>query len=278
MKKIRLPLALLVLCTSLAFTLAACGSGNSTPALSQAGDSVKDVAKAMAVTNTQPVENQSSQPAGNACTQYKGKLDGRIPVTLELQMQDEIAYGTLVYDKVGTPIKLIGQESGENYYRIMEFEKSGNVTGIWNLSFDGNTASGDCFFPASRKSMTITLEGSGSGAAAEDLSTNNFKGDYYYQYGDEGASGSFTVISFDEGNLTYEISCVTGPPAYNIASIEEGEGVLMGNTLSYRNTDFGDCAFDIRFYKGFVAVQYMEGKNDCGFGHNAYVDGIFLRK
>ena len=210
---------------------------------------------------------------------WKGQINQKIPVTLDLQMTDDLAYGSLVYDKVGNSIQLIGQEEWEGNYRIYEFEASGNITGIWTLKFTDEEAEGTWFSPVTRESMPVLLNTSGTGGAATDLTHESVVGHYYYSYGEEGGSGSVDVTGFEEGNIFYELLCVTAPPATHIASLEEAEGIMMGNKVQVRmnEDEFIDCAFDIRFFKDFVVIDYVDDKMDCGFGHNAFVSGVFLK-
>ena len=93
--------------------------------------------------------------------------------------------------------------------------------------------------------------------------------------GDAGAAGGITVKNAG-GKLTYSIDCVNGPPGYHVATIEETEGTLEGDEITYNMAD-GDCQIVIRFFKGFAVVEHISGHYDCGFGMGAGVEGEYMK-
>lgn len=38
-----------------------------------------------------------------------------------------------------------------------------------------------------------------------------------------------------------------------------------------------NCEIRIQFFDGFAVVGYVDEKYDCGFGHNASVEGEFVK-
>lgn len=280
---IRKALSLFVLFSCLILTglLTSCGANSQSEKTSQetVTESETPVESTTAIEETEFIPTEKTNENGDFREAWKGEIDGKIPVTLELQMQDGLAYGSLVYENVGTPIKVIGINEFDATYRLYEFESDGNITGIWNVELDEEEGSGSWFSPATLESMPVLLTPAGQGAPETDLTAGDLMGEYDFSYGKEGNNGGLSVTGFEEGNVFYDLICVTAPPAYHIATVEEGEGVLMGNKIEVRWQDgeYMDCAFDIRFYKDFAVVNYVDEKRECGFGHNAYVDGVFLK-
>ena len=94
--------------------------------------------------------------------------------------------------------------------------------------------------------------------------------------GDPGAQGVLTVKQNGD-MVTFAFDCVSSPPGYNMAVIEDTEAPLEGNTVSYHSTEYGDCEFRIRFFKGFATVEHLNGHYDCGFGNAAGIEGQYIK-
>ncbi len=61
---------------------------------------------------------------------WKGFLNGKTPVFIHYQLDGNIIVGEITYlnTKNKLPITLLGTIDSDNNYRILEFEKSGNIT------------------------------------------------------------------------------------------------------------------------------------------------------
>lgn len=211
--------------------------------------------------------------------EYEGTLEGNIPIQLSFHQSDELVKGELIYKKVGKPITIIGTVDEGGYYRILEFGAKGMVTGILSGNFKSDAKNLSWFSPESRKSLKMELELKNKKEDNLDLAHNDILGDYRYEFGKDGALGNLKVNKVTKDSIYFDLSCLTQAPARNMATMEEAAMVINGNKISidYKEGEFYDCAYDILFYKDFAWIKYVDDRAECGFGHNAHVDGIFLK-
>jgi hypothetical protein len=212
---------------------------------------------------------------------WKGKIQGKIPVFLHFQVEDSILVGEIKYlnTKQKLPIKLIGQQMAGGLFRILEFEKSGNVSGIITGVIHGKEFNGEWFSPKSRKDLPISLTHNDTIIPSIDFAakTEDCYGEYRYQYSEEGATGGFTLIQKDQKSL-FDIGCFTSAPAHNMAIIEQTEVKLANKQINFQISEEETCNFQVKFYDGFAIVRYTNGDCTIGyFGHNAHLEGIFLK-
>jgi hypothetical protein len=55
--------------------------------------------------------------------------------------------------------------------------------------------------------------------------------------------------------------------------------VIRGGQGTYETTEFyGKCRIDFAFTESRVVIRQSEGSDaDCGFGHNVYANGTYVR-
>lgn len=270
------------------FLLVACDTQTSAGSGTTTSETAQPIPPSEARSNEQKSEDNSSELdatlQGHQST-WKGQINQKIPVTLEIGFQEDIVYGSLVYDKVGTPIQIIGQtytQPGDELpttLELYEFDPQGVITGTWSLQLKEKAASGTWFNPNTRTAMPAEINMTANQEGTTDLSAKDITGSYYYAVGESGGNGSFDVLTENGDDLTFELLCVTAPPATHIAQLEEMEGEVKDNVLKVRMQEdqFIDCAFNVRFFKDFLVIDYVEEKTQCGFGHNAFVNGIYLK-
>ena len=82
-------------------------------------------------------------------------------------------------------------------------------------------------------------------------------------------------LAADEVAVSFD--CVTGAPAYNMATIKKTTLTLVGNQAVYSNREFGDCQFRIKFFGKSAQVDYVDEGYVCGFGNAATVVGNYAR-
>jgi hypothetical protein len=101
----------------------------------------------------------------------------------------------------------------------------------------------------------------------------------YWQYAGKGAWNSITVIRKDQ---QYQISFAGlymglmamyyGP---NMGEFETLSPINNGKAI-YQDQEYGNgCLIEMRFKADRVELD--KKLNECGFGHNVYADGVFLR-
>jgi hypothetical protein len=229
-----------------------------------------------------PVKTTPPEETGIPTYCWRGNLEGNIPMQLQYQVEGDVVTGSLQYlaTKKQEPITLIGSvENGE--FRLLEFETNGNITGIISGKREGQTFVGDWFSPTTRKTRKMeltkvdtTLPTKSTAALPADLG-----GSYSYAYGAEGPQGTLTLKPLAGGKALLEISAVTGAPAFNIADIGVDTVTLEGDRIVYQFPEAPECSFQVRLYKGFAMVNYLtDGGCTSQFGHNATVEGIFLKR
>lgn len=215
--------------------------------------------------------------------EFKGSLEGDIPIEIHLNVFGELIQGELFYKKVGKPIRVIGGINEDDYWSISEFAADGNITGLLTGNFKEQKDL-TWYSPATRKrrKMDLTLEQKTKKTTVISLfKTDKIIGKYSYQYGEEGPLGNLEVKEAEGDSVYLDLVCLTHAPGRNIASVEETTLYVKDDKISIiygeRGDEFTDCAFDINFYKDFVFIDYIDNRTQCEFGHNAYVSGIFSR-
>lgn len=209
---------------------------------------------------------------------WQGNLDGQYPVLMWYRQNGEVLRGSLFYteQKNARPITIVGTITG-SMYRILEMQHDGNVTGIWNLLPAAATVEGDWFSPQKRTGYNASLMHIDTAVTIPKLTHNsNVSGTYSYSYGADGAYGHLEVVQ-NEHSVNIEFSNITDAPARNMAMLTATDLHLSENEVNYHADEYGACAIRIRFYNGFAVVSYMDDKRSCGFGHNATVDGVYLK-
>ena len=209
---------------------------------------------------------------------WQGNLNGTIPVLMWYSKTDSVLYGQVYYtnQKAPKPIKIIGVVQ-DNSYRILEFMSDGNITGIWSLTPQVSSAEGDWFGSENKKTLNTSLMHIDTAVNIADISEiDNVTGTYSYAYGKDGGAGHLEVKQIDSKAIIVNFENVTSAPAYNMAFMKDTVSI-SNNIAQYHSDEFGSCSFKLAFYNNFVIVDYVNDEADCGFGHNATVDGIYLK-
>jgi len=213
---------------------------------------------------------------------WRGTLDSKIDILLQYQVEGEVVEGELIYlnTKAKEPIKIIGTIEEDQSLRLLEFEPSGNITGILIGTPTASVFEGSWFSPLTRKDLPMQLRRVDTFIATQSITAlpASPEGDYYYQYGKEGNQGTLLIRSINNSRVLFEIASVTGAPARNIAYVSPDTITLQGNSFIYTVPETDDCTFKVSFYKDFAYIQYTNGYCNGVFGHNASVDGIFYKQ
>ncbi|WPO79635.1 hypothetical protein [Flavobacterium sp. KACC 22761] len=210
---------------------------------------------------------------------WTGTLNNKIPISLSYSISNGIITGEIIYlnTKNKTPIKVIGTVEDDKSYRILEFEKSGNISGIITGKPTETEFVGDWFSPKSRKSLSLKL--ANPIKKQKMLSQNAFitTADYHYGYSEKGSQGDFQIEKLKNGKFRFSIFSVTSDPARNIANIDETEVNITRNSFVYSLPEEKRNQFKVTFYPEFEVVKYTKGDFEGQFGHNATIEGIYLK-
>lgn len=217
-------------------------------------------------------------PASNS-GKYEGVLDNKIQISVWFAEKGNVAKGEIIYKSSGIPIILIGNILN-NFYYLSEFDKTGNVTGVLSFQASGDSLLGEWYSPANGKRLNLKLKKVIPIAVDDDFFAvgKTKDGMYKYQYGEEGAVGKIELKKSQPGTMLMNVSNLTAAPARNMAILKDAKLEINEDYGIYKNkSEFEDCEFMIRFYKDFIYVNYPDDKHECGFGHNAGVEGVYLK-
>jgi len=213
---------------------------------------------------------------------WTGTINRKIPVFVNFWYQGTNVIGEIIYQdsKEKTPITLYGRLGNDGAIRMMEFDKkTGNITGIIQGIPTDESLYGTWFSPVSRKEYQIGLHRRESTKKLVNIKADPaaIAGTYGYQYGPNGAVGTLFVRSVQGNKIEFNINANTGGPSPNLADVENAKGIIENNTVVYKIPDSDNCEFKIEFFKGFASITYTKGYCEGQFGHNATVDGIFVK-
>ena len=227
---------------------------------------------------------------------WQGDINGKIPVSIWLEVTDGLAVGELVYlnTKNRTPIRLLGTTDAEHSrLYLKEIFSDGLVTGVINAEFTDETLTGTWTAPdkiqerkdgrfaiTGGKTFPISLTKSEIPAkqATWEFDPADVVGIYTYYHGDHGMYGKVVVRSTADGVVDFDVESYTAAPSFNTAIVRDQSAKLDGNQ-AVAVLEEGTCALSLRFYKEFMAVDFVEGQT-CGqgyFGMGAYPTGVFVK-
>jgi len=218
----------------------------------------------------------------NTAICWKGTLNSTINIFLHYQIEGNLLIGELVYldTKEKQPIKIIGTTERDESIRLLEFENSGNITGIITGTPTDSILSGKWFSPKTRKELDLELTKIDTIIKSKKIETNkdSIFGEYYYQYSQAGNQGTLHIEKIDQDKFSFSIFSVTGEPARNMADLEIDTLTFHGTNFIYKIPETDSCEFKVNFYKDFAYVTYTKGYCNGLFGHNATIAGIFYKQ
>lgn len=212
---------------------------------------------------------------------WKGTLNDKTPIFIHYQRDSNLIIGEIIYlnTKDRLPITLLGTIEDDNSYRLLEFEKSGNITGIITGSPTNELFAGTWFSPKTRKELTMKLVKKDTSifSVKTDTEMKDVFGHYHYQYTEVGYQGDFDIVKLPDSKAIFGITSVTSEPARNVAQVDDDTIKLETPRFIYKIPDTDSCEFEVKFYKGFAHIKYTKGYCSGQFGMNATIDGIFLK-
>lgn len=210
---------------------------------------------------------------------WTGTLNNKTAINLKYSISGEIIIGEITYlnTKNKTPIKVIGTIEEDKSYRILEFESNGNITGIITGKPNEKEFNGNWFSPKSRKSLTLNLTNPTKKQITISQNVIISNANYHYGYSEKGPQGDFEIKKLKNNKYVFSIMSVTGAPSLNIADIDETEISITGNSFKYVLPEEKENEFQVTFYSDFVVIKYTKGDFEGQFGHNATIEGIYLK-
>lgn len=212
---------------------------------------------------------------------WTGSINGKTSVFIHYQIDGNIIAGEITYlnTKEKNPIKLLGTIEPDKSYRLLEFDKTGNITGIITGIPASNEFKGNWFSPKTRKEFSLEVKRKDTLISSNSIQPgiSDIFGDYHYQYSASGYQGDFNLTKLNNDAVSFSILSVTGEPGRNIAEIPTDTVTLTNNEFIYKVPGTDSCEFKVKFYKDFLYVNYTKGYCHGQFGNNAAVDGLYLK-
>ena len=224
-------------------------------------------------------KDTSTKNSNDIC--WAGTINGNTPVFLHYKMDSSVMIGEITYLNTAEklPITLLGTVEHEKSYRLLEFEKSGNITGIITGLPKENTFQGNWFSPKTRKTFALNLQKKDTVVSSHPIGAEvkDIFGKYHYQYTGAGYQGDLEITKLPGSKASFQISSITGEPARNMATVNNDTIDVTTTHFVYQMPNTNDCAFEVRFYNGFAWIRYTNGPCVGEFGNNATVEGLFLK-
>ncbi len=253
--------------------------------LSEEAPIIRRISKGTSSANSEKQKEKNQEiPMDERAFTWKGMIKGSIPVFIHFTEKDSVLSGEITYlnTKTKKPIRILGEILPNNFYHILEFDNDALITGIMSLTKKGKELTGTWFVSGNEDSFKMKMVRSDSVVRKQDLSVKHLDvfGTYSYNYTkNEGNTGYFTVKKKSSSLSRFEILGVHSAPGYNIASIEETDISFPTGATDFKFLvpEDKECDFQVKFYKDFAVVRYINGYCTGYFGHNASVEGIFMK-
>jgi hypothetical protein len=212
---------------------------------------------------------------------WEGFINETIPVFIHYQLDSNVIMGEITYlnTKDKAPIKILGEIVGA-YFRLLEFDDEGNITGIIMAKPELEKFIGTWFSPTSRTEYDLNLFRKDTLIDPMKMTFHekDLGAHYYYQFGEDGPSGDLEITKIDDKILSFYMLGLTslerGP---NIAEVVKDTVSLKGTSFVYKLPDSDSCKFEVQFFKDFAYVNYLGDGCSNQFGHNATIEGLYLK-
>lgn len=211
---------------------------------------------------------------------WEGFINGKIPVFLQYQLDSTLLMGEITYlnTKNKTPIKILGGLDGE-YLRLIEFCSDGNITGIMIAKSEQEKLEGTWISPSSGTDYDLRLSLKDTLIESTEMTyENDIPGTYYFQFGKNGRSGELEIERIDDKRVAFFILGMTdqnqGP---NLAEVDKDTVELVGNSFVYKLPYSDSCSFKVEFFRNFAVINYLGDQCHNQFGHNATIEGLYLK-
>ena len=226
-----------------------------------------------------------------------GNLDGRIPVNIVFQRQDNIVAGFIYYPKAKHPAPIfiagsVMEYDGADFYFLREYQDDGIITGIIRLKMQTGSypeiLEGSWTNPKTEKEMTMTnlfyshrapkwftqspLTSEDPGNIGKEYSFQQWEPVYESMMGGHisfRAAGK-NKVHFECGNVRRNIA--------EGSSDDDRPAVLKGNKFEYLNVNECGYGFRATFFPHFVFLETITDNNslEC-FGMGASFDGVYIK-
>ncbi|HLO37201.1 MAG TPA: hypothetical protein VK173_01790 [Lacibacter sp.] len=249
----------------------------------QGSNTSEETQKPEANINVESGKKTQNEIISNVPYYWAGTINKTIPVFLHFTFVDSMFIGELTYlnTKRKEPIFIIGSIEDDSSYRLLEFENSGNISGVLSLNHADNSLDGAWYSTKNDSDFEISLSKKDTVLPSKSFNVDrsDIYGTYAYSYGEKGYQGTFDINKTAQGDAEISAFSVTRDPSRNIAELEKDTISILGNSFTYKQPSSDSCSYKIQLYKKFLVVKYLSGPGDCfsQYGVNADITGIYLR-
>ena len=167
---------------------------------------------------------------------WTGTLNGKTPVFIHYQLDSNLIIGEITYlnTKDKLPINPLGTIQDNKSYRLLEFDYTGNITGVIEGKPTEKSFNGLWVSPKAKKELAMTLSQKDTLIVSPNLKPDETQifGNYHYQYGENGYNGDFDISKVGNNKIAFNILSLTnverGP---NIAEVEKDTISMTGNSF-----------------------------------------------
>lgn len=209
---------------------------------------------------------------------YIGMLDSKIKVSVMFSTyENKVAKGEIIFlkSKLNHSIPIVGTIKN-GIINFSEFNKNGEITGMLHGKYDNENFTGKWMSLKTMHDISLKLK-SNSNGKKYDFKIDNKSAIYgTYQYSLSNNGSGILEIKHRDKSIDFLISTIssslsTAEVQDCVSELDEHNKFIYGEQISK------DCLFGVEFYNSFARVHYIDDKNDCGFGMNAGVDGIYYK-
>jgi hypothetical protein len=208
---------------------------------------------------------------------YEGTINGKYPIKLEINTDDNCIFGSVIYTKKNKTFQIIGHKDENGALSLSELLPDGKLTGSYILHESTNGLKGT-WLVKTGDDWVVNLKKTDEKKLPTAI-PKNVTGTYsYFAEGELGFSGTLQVLQKKGNKISVAFDCQKGGSLANTAVINETELVLKGNVAIYTNKSMGDCRIKITFDAKGANVQYLTTNSyNCGFGNGVSVVGHFVK-
>lgn len=144
---------------------------------------------------------------------WTGTLGDKIPVFIQYQLDNYLIIGEITFSKTKdkSPTRLLGTIEENENYRLLLFDKTGNITDIITGLPTSENFNGTWSLFKEDKEYSFTLLLADTSITSPDIRPidNQIFGNYHYQYGEDGYNGDFEINKIDNNKVEFNIFSTT---------------------------------------------------------------------
>jgi hypothetical protein len=114
------------------------------------------------------------------------------------------------------------------------------------------------------------------------LLTEKYAGTYGYKMRSKEGFGIVDIIPETDSTIFIHFDKCLGYPSYNLGGLYERLKVVNDSAtfsaFDKNNPELMDCKWTVHFYINKLIIKTVGEHYECGFGHNVFMDGTYIRR